>query len=160
MNNERKKEYLINVIKAFLQTSIALMKYLKANAKTKEAKEVCQKSIESAELAIKQLPKFKHIEILDYLFGCFIGNNAIAYSVSGKIVTADKLLEYDDDEHIKELIEEMETQKKKREESIKQREENLKTVKKAKEEGKKVEMVWDKETKTVKPMIIEEKPNA
>ena len=96
---------------------------------------------------------------MDYLYSTFIGNNIIAYSVSGKVVLSQKLKEYDTDEGFAEFLEMVESQKREQEEKIKQRQDNMNAIKKAKEQGKKVEMVWDKDTKTVKPMIVEEKVN-
>ena len=38
--------------------------------------------------------------------------------------------------------------------------ENIEAMKKAREQGKQIQMVWDKDTKTIKPVVVEEKPNA
>ena len=37
---------------------------------------------------------------------------------------------------------------------------NKELIDKAKKEGKKVEMIYDEKTKSLKPVIVEEKPNA
>ena len=154
-----KRKHLIKVIQTYLETSIALMEYFKSVATTRKEKYVCTKSIKSSLQAINHLREIKHIEILDYLYSTFIGNNIIAYSVSGKVVLSQKLKEYDTDEGFAEFLEMVESQKREQEEKIKQRQDNMNAIKKAKEQGKKVEMVWDKDTKTVKPMIVEEKVN-
>lgn len=156
---EKKRKYLINFIQKYLETSVALMEYYKSVATTRKEKYVCTKSIKSSKQAIDHLRQINHIEILDYLYSTFVGNNVIAYSVSGKIVLSNKLKEYDSDSGIQEFREMVETQKKEREQKEKQRQETLNAVRKAKEQGKKVEMVWDKDTKTTKPMIVEEKVN-
>lgn len=156
---EKKRKYLINFIQKYLETSVALMEYYKSVATTRKEKYVCTKSIKSSLQAIDHLRQIKHIEILEYLYSTFVGNNVIAYSVSGKIVLSNKLKEYDSDNGIQEFREMVETQKKEREQKEKQRQETLNAVRKAKEQGKKVEMVWDKDTKTTKPMIVEEKVN-
>lgn len=156
---EKKRKYLINFVQKYLETSVALMEYYKSVATTRKEKYVCTKSIKSSLQAIDHLRQIKHIEILDYLYSTFVGNNVIAYSVSGKIVLSNKLKEYDSDNGIQEFREMVETQKKEREQKEKQRQETLNAVRKAKEQGKKVEMVWDKDTKTTKPMIVEEKVN-
>ena len=59
--------------------------------------------------------------------------------------------------YVVELKKLMEENRKKHQEKEEQRIKNYEAVEKAKKEGKKVEMVWDKESKTVKPMIVEEK---
>lgn len=156
---EKKRKYLINFIQKYLETSVALMEYYKSVATTRKEKYVCTKSIKSSLQAIDHLRQIKHIEILEYLYSTFVGNNVITYSVSGKIVLSNKLKEYDSDNGIQEFREMVETQKKEREQKEKQRQETLNAVRKAKEQGKKVEMVWDKDTKTTKPMIVEEKVN-
>lgn len=156
---EKKRKYLINFLQKYLETSVALMEYYKSVATTRKEKYVCNKSIKSSLQAIDHLRQIKHIEILEYLYSTFVGNNVIAYSVSGKIVLSNKLKEYDSDNGIQEFREMVENQKKEKEQKEKQRQETLNAVRKAKEQGKKVEMVWDKDTKTAKPMIVEEKVN-
>ena len=156
---EKKRKYLINFLQKYLETSVALIEYYKSVATTRKEKLVCTKSIKSSLQAIDHLRQIKHIEILEYLYSTFVGNNVIAYSVSGKIVLSNKLKEYDSDDGIQEFREMLEIQKKEREQKEKQRQETLNAVRKAKEQGKKVEMVWDKDTKTTKPMIVQEKVN-
>ena len=160
LSEKRKRDYLISIIQKYLETSKALMEYYHAVANTRKAKLVCTKSIKGIDQAITHLRQIKHIEVLDYLYSSFIGNNVIAYSISGKLVLAPKLAEYDTDQGVEELRKIMEEQKQKDLEREKKRQETIEAVNKAKAEGKKVEMVWDKDTKTTKPVIVEEKPNA
>ena len=160
LSEKRKRDYLISIIQKYLETSKALMEYYHAVADTRKAKLVCTKSIKGIDQAITHLRQIKHIEVLDYLYSSFIGNNVIAYSISGKLVLAPKLAEYDTDKGVEELRQIMEEQKQKDLEREKKRQETIDAVNKAKAEGKKVEMVWDKDTKTTKPVIVEEKPNA
>lgn len=160
LSEKRKRDYLISIIQKYLETSKALMEYYHAVANTRKAKLVCTKSIKGIDQAITHLRQIKHIEVLDYLYSSFIGNNVIAYSISGKLVLAPKLAEYDTDQGVEELRQIMEEQKQKDLEREKKRQETIEAVNKAKAEGKKVEMVWDKDTKTAKPVIVEEKPNA
>lgn len=160
LSEKRKRDYLISIIQKYLETSKALMEYYHAVADTRKAKLVCTKSIKGIDQAITHLRQIKHIEVLDYLYSSFIGNNVIAYSISGKLVLAPKLAEYDTDQGVEELRQIMEEQKQKDLEREKKRQETIEAVNKAKAEGKKVEMVWDKDTKTTKPVIVEEKPNA
>lgn len=155
LTERKKRQYLIKIIKSYLTTSIDLMSYYKAVADTRKAKLVCNKSMKSLEQALVRVDQIKHVEILEYLYSSFVGNNVIAYSVSGTVVLSPKLEEYDKDEHIEEFKEMLEQDKKDREEKLKERQETLEAVRKAKEEGKKVEMVYDKTTKTTRPMIID-----
>ena len=157
MNERKKRKYLTNILKSYLSVSISLMEYYKAAADTRKGKLVCSRSIKSLNEAMDHLSQIKHIEILDYLYASFIGNNAIAYSVSGKIVNSQKLKEYDTDKGFEEFKKVLEEQRKEQEEREKKRKESMEALKKAKEMGKKVEMVYDKDTKTTKPMIVEDK---
>ena len=160
IDDKKKKKYLVAIIGSFLKVSITIMEYLKALAPDRKSKLVCTKSIKNAEQALVHLNTIKHIEILDYLYSIFIGNNAVAYSISGKMVLTPKIKEWDTDDGVKELIELMEDNKKRQEEQFKKQQETLKAVEEAKKQGKKVEMVYDKDTKSVKPVIVEEKNNA
>ena len=54
----------------------------------------------------------------------------------------------------------IEKQKREKLAKLEEKRKEQEIIEKAKAEGKRVEMVWDKDTKTNKPMIIEEKPNA
>lgn len=155
LNDKKKRQYLIKIIKSYLNTSIELMSYYKAVADTRKAKLVCNKSIKSMEQALVKVDQIKHIEILEYIYSSFVGNNVIAYSVSGAVVLSSKLDEYDQDEHIEEFKEMLEQDRKDREEKEKARRETLEAVRKAKEQGKKIGMVYDKDTKTTRPMIID-----
>ena len=155
MEEKKKRNHLIAIISAFLKTNIALMEYYKDVATDRKSKLVCTKSIKETEIALAHLHAIKHIELLDYLYSSFIGNNVIAYSVSGKIVNAKKLKEWDTDEHFQEFLDEMETKKKEKEDKEREMEENKIAIKQAKEQGKDVQMVYDKEKKRVVPRIID-----
>ena len=160
LNEKKEREYLINIIQKYLETGKTLMKYYKGVATTKEQKLTCNKSIKDIENSINHLRQIKHLEILKYLYATFIGNNVIAYSVSGKVVLSKKLKEYDTDKGFVEFQEMLKEQREQALEREQKKKESVEALKKAKEMGKKVEMVWDKDTKTVKPMIVEDKNNA
>lgn len=160
LTEKKKREYLITIIQKYLETGKSLMEYLKAVAPTRKAKYACNKSINKIDEAIVHLRQIKHIEVLEHLYSMFIGNGVIAYSISGGIVVSKEMQKWDTDDGIHELIELIEENRKKQEEKLKVQEENRKIVEQAKREGKKVEMVYDKGTKSVKPMIVEENNNA
>lgn len=160
LNEKKKREYLITIIQKYLETGKSLMEYLKAVAPTRSAKYACNKSINKIDEALVHLRQINHIEVLEHLYSMFIGNGVIAYSISGGIIMSKEMQKWDTDEGIHELIELIEENRKKQEEKLKIQQENRKIVEQAKKEGKKVEMVYDKETKSVKPMIVEENNNA
>ena len=157
MGHSKKRELLIELISTYLRTNISLMRYYHYIAPNRKSKFACNKSIKNTEKAIEHLKDIKHTELLEYLYSSFIGNQAIAYSVSGNVVLADQLAYYDTKDGFVEFQKEMEEQRKKRIEADEQRQKNLEAVKKAKEQGKNVEMVYNKDTKKVEPLIVEEK---
>lgn len=160
LTEKKKREYLITIIQKYLETGKSLMEYLKAVATTRSAKYACNKSLNKIDEALVHLRQINHIEVLEHLYSMFIGNGVIAYSISGGIIMSKEMQKWDTDEGIHELIELIEENRKKQEEKLKIQQENRKIVEQAKKEGKKVEMVYDKETKSVKPMIVEENNNA
>lgn len=160
LSEKKKRDYLISIITKYLETNIALMEYYHAVADTRKAKLTCLRSKRKTEQAIIHLRQIKHVDILEYLYSTFMGNNIIAYSMSGSVVLAPKLAEYDTDDGIVEFREIIEKQKQEKIAKMEEKRKEQEIIDKAKAEGKKVEMVWDKDTKTNKPMIFEEKPNA
>ena len=137
-----------------------MLEYYKAVATNRKGKLTCTKSIKSIDQAIIHLRQIKHVEILDYLYSTFFGNNVIAYTIAGKIVNNKTLNDYDKDENIEDFKVYLNELKEKAIEADKQKREKMEVIKKAQEQGKKVEMVWDKDTKTAKPMIVEDKESA
>lgn len=160
LEEKNKKKYLINIIENYLKTSKSLLEYYKAVATNRKGKLTCTKSIKSIDQAIIHLRQIKHVEILDYLYSTFFGNNVIAYTIAGKIVNNKTLNDYDKDENIEDFKVYLKELKEKAVEADKQKREKMEIIKKAQEQGKKVEMVWDKDTKTAKPMIVEDKESA
>lgn len=159
ISDKKKRQHLINIISAYLKTNVSMMEYYKAVASTRKAKYVCSKNIKKTEEALVRLNTFKHIEILEYLYSMFIGNNVIAYSIGGNTIMSKKLQEYDTEEgftEFQDMIRELQEKAKAKEETRKQQ---IEAVNKAKEEGKKVEMVYDPKTKTTKPLIVDDIEN-
>ena len=160
IDTKKKRNHLITIIQKYLETGKCLMEYLKAVAPTRKAKLVCNKSIKSAEQAIVHLRQIKHIEILEYLYSTLVGNNVLAYSVSGKMVLSEKIKDWDTDDGVKELIALMEENRKKAQEKFEEQEKTRKVIEEARKQGKKVDMIYDEKTKSLKPVVVEEKPNA
>lgn len=157
LEEKNKRKYLINIIENYLKTSKSLVEYYKAVATNRKGKLTCTKSIKNIDQALIHLKQIKHIEILDYIYSVFFGNNVIAYTIAGNVVNNKALNDYDTEERIDEFREYLQELKDKSVANEKEQKEKLNTIRKAQEEGKKVEMVWDKDTKTAKPMIIEDK---
>ena len=156
ISEKNKREYLKNIIKAYLHTNIEIMSYLKANAPDTKSKRVCTKVIKDSEHAIAHLDTIKRIEILDYLYAILIGNSVIAYSVSPKLILSKKLEKIDNDENeYKLFLDELEEQRIYNEKKDKERLESQQAIENAKKQGKKVQMVWNKEEKRLVPVILD-----
>lgn len=160
LSTKKKREYLLNSLSLYLKTSKSIMEYLHINATTRQGKLVCNKSIKNIEQALIKIREIKHIELLEYLNATYIGNNVVAHSLSGHIVTNKKFQYWDSEEGFAEFLEEMKEQKEKSLAKEEEKKKEQEAIKKAKEEGKKVEMVYDDKTKTVRPLIIEENQKA
>lgn len=160
ISDKTKRQKLLSIIHNYLEMSISLMEYYKCVAPTRKAKYTCTKSIRSLQQAKIDICRYKHIELLEYIYASLIGNNVIMYSLSGTLVSSKKIKEWDTEQGFVDFQKEMEEQRKKHEEEQKQRALDQQAIQKAKEQGKKVEMVYDKETKKVRPLIVEEKEMA
>lgn len=160
ISNKRKREHLISFLDNYLATAQSLMEYFKDVSTTRKGTYTCKKSLKEIEEARRYIKEIKHIDILDYLYGTFVGNNAIAYSVSGKVVNSKMIKHYDTKNGFDEFLKMVDDQRKENEERERKRQESAEALKKAKEMGKKVAMVYDDKTKTTRPMIIEDKENA
>lgn len=161
LEENKKREYLITIIQKYLDLSKEMMLYFKENAnKDKKNEKICEHSIEKIEEAYSFIENINHFELLNYIFSMFVGSNYQAHAFVGSWITSEKIKEYDTDEGIEELRQIIKENKKKALEKEKRQKENLEAMKKAREQGKQIQMVWDKDTKTIKPVVIEEKPNA
>ena len=137
------------------------MIYFKESAnKNKKNEKICEHSIKKIEDAYSFIENIKHFELLNYIFSMFVGSNYQAHAFVGSWITSEKIKEYDTDEGIEELRQIIKENKKKALEKEKRQKENLEAMKKAREQGKQIQMVWDGKTKTIKPVVVEEKPNA
>ena len=155
MTNKRKREYLINIISSYLTTNLTMMSFLREQAPNSHAKRVCTKNIKTTQKAIQYLYEIKHLDILEYIYSSFVGNNIMAYSVSPKMVLSPKIKEWDIEEHHQEFVDYVEELRIYEERKAQERQESQLAIQKAKEQGKKVEMVYDKEQKKVVPVILD-----
>ena len=156
MTNKRKREYLINVLSAYLTTNLTLFSFLREQAPDSKSKRLCTKNIKTTQKAIQYLYEIKHLDILEYLYSSFVGNNIMAYSVSPKMVLSPKIKEWDIDKNHQEFVDYVEELRIYEERKAQERQESQLAIQKAKEQGKKVEMVYDKDKNKVVPVIIDD----
>lgn len=158
---EEEREFIINILTNVLNTNIEIMRFYKKIATDDKSIEICDKSIKQSEDGLKQIKKIVHLEILRSLFSKIVYGKEPYFAMCGSLCSFEKIKKWDTTKKgFKEFMDlekaAIEEAKTKQQEIIKQQE----LVKKAKEEGKKVEMIFDKDTKKIKPVIIEEKENA
>ena len=160
MSDLVRKRFLKEILSNYLKTAISFYEYMKRSSSESKTKRICGKTIKTLEDAIVCINEIKHIEILDYYYTFCIAPNFQVYAIVGSLASSQKMKDYDTEKGIIDFRQKIEEQKQKSIEKEKQRQESAEAIKKAQAEGKKVEMVWDKDTKTVKPMIISEKESA
>lgn len=161
MKKEIKRKYLISIIRKILETNIELMTYYKHYATDEKSKRTCSKSIRKTKKALEILPHIQHTEILQSLFNAIISGKEVIFVSAGFLVCGKNVERWDSTEKgFKEFMKLEEEAVKKAKEKAEEEQKQREIIAKAKAEGKKVEMVYDKNTKTVKPLIIEEKSQA
>lgn len=157
---EEKKE-IVKLLSAILTASISVMEFYKIVALDDKSREICDKSIDNAKKGIEKIKEIKHIEILRSLMNHIIVGKEPYYAMCGSLCSYEKIDFWDKTK--KGFNEFMKLEELGRQEELKKQEEikkNKEIIKKAQEEGKNVEMLYDKDTKTIKPIIVEEKHNA
>ena len=160
ISDKKKREYLLAIISKHLEMNIALMNYYKSVAPDRKSKLVCTKSIKETEQALVHIHTIKHIDLLEYLYSRFIGSNAIMFATSCKVVNAPTLKEWDTQKGHQDFINLMNENRKKLLEKEEEQRKANELIEKAKSEGKRVERVWDNETKSTKLVIVEDNPKA
>lgn len=157
MRDNTKKQYLIKIISKLLETNIELMIYYKAIASDDKSKKTCAKSIRKSRLALEKIKKVNHLEILQSLYNTLISGKENTFVLAGSLICSKQFYYWDNTKNG--FNEFMELENKAREEQEAKLEEQRKereSIAKAKAEGKKVEMVYDPQTKKLKPSIVEE----
>ena len=160
ISERKERKHLLLVIKNYLNTAKSLMEYYKSVADTRKGKLSCTKSIKSIDQALIHVDQIKHIEVLKYIYSMYIGNNAIAYSVSGQLANSKVLKDYDTEEGIIGFREMLKEQAKQRLEREQDRINYQKAQEEAKRTGKKLEMFYDPKSKKTKAIVVEDKPQA
>lgn len=155
ISDKAKRKHLKEIITCHLKVCLATMTYFHKVASDRHAKLICTKSIKKLNKALVELDNIKHTELLEYLYSSYVGNNVILYSVSADLVLSSKLKYWDTDKGIEEFKTEMEEKRQERLAKAEQREKNREAIAKARAEGKQVDMVYDKDTKSVRPVIVE-----
>jgi hypothetical protein len=161
ISEKKKREYLVEIIRQVLTTNIALMTYYKSMASDEKSKKTCSKSIKQTQKALEKLPLVNHIEILVSLYNAIVAGKESVFVLGGALMCSKNFDYWDKTE--KGFKEFLKLEEENRNKVIaKQKEENemKEAVAKAKEEGKKVEYVFNPETKKVEPKIIETKDQA
>lgn len=157
--NEEKK-FLVNILTKLMHTNIAIMELYKKIAVDEKSVEICDKSIEQCNVGLVKIRRIKHIDILRSLYGQLIANREPYFASSGSLCSYEKIDEWDNDEE--KFNEFMESENKDREEIARKQQEVIEQrdkINKAREEGKKVEMLYDEKTKTMKPVIVDDIEN-
>jgi len=154
--SKNSRENKIRVINSLLDTNIELMKYLKGIATDDESRKVCNKCIRQSKKAKLVLPTIYHDEIINYIFASLFAGKEHYYAISSAIITSKKIENWDKTEDgYNEFLFEQEQAKKEQEQKIKERKEQHELMAKAKAEGKKIEMVFDKASGKIVPVIVD-----
>lgn len=139
LEESKKREYLIKIIKKVLETNIELMIYYKHCATDEKSKKVCNKSIKQTRRSLEKLPHIKHIEILQSLFNAIVGGKEFIFVSAGSLVGGKNVEKWDSTEKgFKEFIKLEEESKKAYEQKVEEERKTREVVSKAKQEGKKV----------------------
>lgn len=161
LTKNKEREYKINVLTLILNTNIEIMKYYKKMTSDQKSINICNKSIRQSRNGIKILQTIHHIEIIRDLFNRFVVGKESYFALCGSLCSYSKINYWDTIEQgFKEFQKLQEQGIKEQEQELKERQRQKEIIQKAQEQGKTIEMVYDSETKKVKPVIVEEKVNA
>lgn len=161
MTPKKEREYYIKTLSCILNTNINIFQYYKELAKTEKDVKTCNKTIRQSKKGLKMLPNIKRIEILRDFFERFIYGKESYFVLSGSLCSYKKINYWDRSEKgFKDFLEWKEMGIKQQQEKIAEQQRNAEIIKKAQEQGKKVEMLYDSETKKIKPVIVDKKESA
>lgn len=161
LSEKELKEYYVDMLTKVLETNISVFAFYKRLANDEKSIETAQKCIDNSKKGIDKIKGIKHIAILESLYAHIIVGKEQYYAMSGSLCSYDKIDVWDKTttgyrQFLKMEKEGMELALKKQQEAQK----NKEIIDKAKQEGKKVDMIYDEKTKSLKPVVVEEKPNA
>lgn len=157
MTERQLKVFMIRTITKVLEANIENCNFAKKlYASNKATIKTLNKSIRQSKKAIDMLPSINHIEILRAMYGDIVGKITTTLMLGGTLITSKQVQYYDKNkEGFKEFMRLEEENRQMYEQKVKEQKESAEAIKKAKEQGKKVEFVYDKDTKKVKPVIVE-----
>lgn len=161
LTEKKKRDYMLKIITNILNTNISLMYFNREISVDDKSRAICNKSIRQSKLGLKQIQTINHIEILQSLFEKLVYGKESYYAMCGSLCSFDKIKYWDNTEKgFQEFLKLEEEGRQKTEQEFEEMKKQREFIKQAQEEGKKVEMVFDNETKKIKPVIIEENNNA
>ena len=161
ISESKEKTHIITILENILSSNIAIMSLYKDTATDEKSKEICEKSIEQCKKGIRNLYSIKHIVILRSMFNKIVSGKEPYFAMVGSICSYKDIKRWD---NTKKGFQEFLTLEKEAQDKAKQEFEEMSKqkefVKKAQEQGQQVEMVYDPETKKLKPVVVKEKSNA
>ena len=161
LSEKELKEYYVDMLTKVLETNISVFTFYKRLANDEKSIEIAQKCIDNSKVGIDKIKGIKHIAILESLYVHIIDGKEQYYAMSGSLCSYDKIDVWDKTNTGYRQFLKME--KEGQELALKKQQEvqrNKEIIDKAKQEGKKVDMIYDEKTKSLKPVVVEEKPNA
>lgn len=162
MTKKQERIYLEDAIVKALQLNISNCCFLKqVNKENKQIVETLDKSIEQSLKAFDLLKDIEHLEILRAIYNDYVNKIASHLLMGGALVCSPKIQEWDKSEiGFREFTIANKEALKIAKQKAKEQEENRLAIEKAKEEGKKISMVYDPQTKQLKPVIDNESNKA
>ena len=155
-----KKEHLTKIIVKLLETNIELMTYFKSIASDKKSVSICSKSIRDSKKALKEIYLVHHEEILQSLYNTLISGKENTFALAGTLICSKNFQKWDKTKKgFQEFLALEEEAHKKHQEKVEEQEKMRKSIEEAKQQGKKVEMVYDEKTKSIKPFVVEDSKN-
>lgn len=161
LTKKQEREHIIRMLTSILESNILIMEFYKDISIDKKSRDICKKSIEQSKQGIKTLNEIRHMEILRSMFNKIIVGKETYFATVGSLCAYDRIKIWDTTETgFKEFVRLEEEERKLHEKELQEQQENKELIERAQREGKKVEMLYDQESKKIKPVIFEEKPNA
>lgn len=161
LSEKKEREYIIKIISSILETNISIMYMYRETAIDEKSRNICNKSIRQCRKGLKVLNTINHIEILRSLFSKVVYGKEVYFATVGSMCATDKISFWDTTEKgFQEFTKLEEEAKELTEKELEEKRKQQELIKKAQDDGKKVDWVYDKDTKKLKPVVVEEKPNA
>lgn len=162
MTKNEEREELIGLIYDTISLNIRNCLFLKQlNKNNVEMQKALDGSIEKSQKALKDIYNIDHLEILRAIYNDYVNKISLHLIMGGALVCSPKMQVWDKTESgFKEFTIANKEALKLAKQKAKEQEENRIAIEKAKEEGKKISMVYDPQTKQLKPVIDNESNKA